>query len=306
MYTNNQVGGSVVLKPSNMASDIACTKISTLRLLSLSTIALLSMGVSGLTGCVQTAQPTQQTVTTSDPSRTKKNPQEIAATRTAIAAEFIRDHKLDDAQRQLERALESDPKSAPANDMMGVLLQQEGSPNNLRKAEAYFKKALSLDPEFSQAHNNYGVYLSQVKRYNEAIAQFQLAGSALGYEGRASALENLGRTYLKINNKELAAQAFLKALDANRQSVIARSELIDILLSSGRTLEAKELYDDLAVLMGDNPDPRTLTQGIRIAKANGNMAQVQKLTQQVFDRFPLSPEAKQLKTWLSNPAATWK
>lgn len=261
---------------------------------------------SVLVGCVQTGQVTQQTVTSSDPSRNKKNPEEIASTRTAIAAEFIRDHKLDDAQRQLERALESNPKSAPANDMMGVLLQQEGSPLNLAKAEAYFKKAISLDPEFSQAHNNYGVYLSQVKRYNEAIVQFQIAGSALGYEGRASALENLGRTYLKVNNKELATQTFLKALDTNRQSVIARSELIDILLNDGRSLQAKELYDDLVILLDNNLDPRTLMQGIRIAKASGNNAQVQKLTQQVFDRFPLSPEAKQLRTWLSNPAATWK
>lgn len=261
----------------------------------------------GLAGCSSSTQVTQQTVTSSDPSRQKLDPKEIARTRTAIAAEFIRDHKLDDAKRQLERALESDPKSAQANDMMGVLLQQEGSPSNLVKAEAYFKKAINLDPEFVQANNNYGVYLSQMKRYNEAIAQFQIAGSALGYEGRAGALENLGRTYLKVNNTQAATQTFLKALDADRRSVIARSELIDILLSSGRSLEAKDLYEDLVTLLGEpNLDPRTLTQGIRIAKSTGNNAQLQKLTQQLFDRFPLTPEAKQLRMWLSNPAVTWK
>lgn len=261
----------------------------------------------GLAGCSSSTQVTQQTVTSSDPSRQKLDPKEIARTRTAIAAEFIRDHKLDDAKRQLERALESDPKSAQANDMMGVLLQQEGSPSNLVKAEAYFKKAINLDPEFVQANNNYGVYLSQMKRYKEAIAQFQIAGSALGYEGRAGALENLGRTYLKVNNTQAATQTFLKALDADRRSVIARSELIDILLSSGRSLEAKDLYEDLVTLLGEpNLDPRTLTQGIRIAKSTGNNAQLQKLTQQLFDRFPLTPEAKQLRMWLSNPAVTWK
>ncbi len=265
------------------------------------------LGAVTLSGCTQTTQITQQTVTSSDPSRLKMDPKEIAKTRTAIAAEFIRDHKLDDAKRQLEQALQADPKSAAAYDMMGVLLQQEGSPINLAKAEGYFKKAISLDADFVQANNNYGVYLSQMQRYNEAIAQFEIAGAALGYEGRADALENLGRTYLKVNNKPLATKTFLKALDANRQSIVARSELIDILLADGHSLEAKELYDDLVTLLGDtNLDPRTLLQGIRIAKSTGNTAQLQKLTQQVFDRYPLSSEAKQVRTWLSNPAATWK
>lgn len=281
------------------------------RVLRTFSVAMLGCFAVMLGACSQSNRPpvapTSQTITSSDLSRQKKDPQEIAQVRTAIAAEFIRDHKLDDAKRQLESALKANPKSASAHDMMGVLLQQEGSPINLAKAEGYFKKALSLDPNFDQAHNNYGVYLSQVKRYNEAITQFQIAGSSLGYEGRSDALENLGRTYLKLNNKSLAIQSFLKALDANRQSVIARSEMIDILLSDGRTLEARELYDDLVALMGEkNLDPRSLSQGIRIAKANGNTMQVQKLTQQIFDRFPLSPEAKQLRTWLSNPAATWK
>ncbi|MFW2176534.1 MULTISPECIES: type IV pilus biogenesis/stability protein PilW [unclassified Moraxella] len=267
---------------------------------------IFSVALWGLTACSQTVQTTQ-TVTTSDPSQWKKDPKEIAKVRTAIAAEFIRDHRLDDAKRQLESALQSDKKYAPAYDMMGVLLQQEGSPSNLQKAEGYFKQAISLDPEFVQARNNYGVYLSQMKRYNEAIAQFQIAGSALGYEGRASALENLGRTALKVNNRTLATESFLKALDANRQSIIARAELIDILLADNRSLDAKQLHNDLIFLLGDkNLDPRTLLQGARIAKSTGNQLDLQKYTQLLFDRYPLSEEAKRLRIWLSNPATIWK
>ena len=263
--------------------------------------------VAVLIGCTTTTQVSSQTMTASNPALQKQEPHEIARARTAIAAEFIRQHKLDDAQRQLEQALIADPKSAAANDMMGVLLQQEGSPINLKKAEAYFKEAISLDADFTQANNNYGVYLAQMQRYPEAIAQFQIAGAALGYDGRSSALENLGRTALKVNDRALAKQSFLKALDANRQSIIARAELVDILLADNRTLDAKQLYGDLVFLIGaDNLDPRTLLQGIRIAKASNDQPQLQALTQQLFDRYPLSNESRQLKAWLSNPAATWK
>ena len=123
------------------------------------------------------------------------NKQEIARVRTSLAAQYIRKNELDAAQRQLEKAFAANSRYAPAYDMMGVLLQQEGSRLNLEKADAYFKKAIALDGDFEQARNNYGVYLSQMKRYSEAAQQFEIAGSALGYEGRISALENLGRTY---------------------------------------------------------------------------------------------------------------
>lgn len=279
---------------------------SVAKLFAIATVALISLPLT-LSGCTTTKQVTTQTVTASDPTRWKQNPQEIAKIRTAIAAEYIRNNQLDDAKRQLESALNSYPKSAEANDMMGVLLQQEGSPINLQKAEVYFKKAISLDPNFSQANNNYGVYLAQLNRNQEAIAQFQIAGAALGYEGRASALENLGRTALKVNNKPLAMQSFIKALDANRQSIVARTELIDILLADGKFLDAQGLYNDLQKIIGQpNLDPRTLWQGIKLAKIANNTVEMQKLSQQLLDRYPLSDEAKQLRSGLLTPTSTWK
>ena len=277
------------------------SKVFALGMIGLSSITLC------LTGCTTTRQVTTQTVTASDPSRWEKNPEEIARIRTAIAAEYIRGGKLDDAKRQLESALKSYPKSAEANDMMGVLLQQEGSPRNMQKAEAYFKNAIALNPDFSQANNNYGVYLAQLSRNQEAIAQFQIAGSALGYDGRASASENLGRTALKVKNKPLAIQSFIKALDANRQSIVARTELIDILLADGKFLEAQALYNDLVKIIGQsNLDPRTLSQGIRLAKLANNPLEMQKLAQQLLDRYPLSDEAKQIRSGLLTPTSTWK
>lgn len=261
------------------------------------------------TGCASrtpAAAPTTQTVTSSDPSRRRQDPKEIAKVRTAIAAEFIRNHQLDNAKRQLEYALKADPRSAAAYDMMGVLLQQEGSPINLQKAESYFLKALALDPDYMQAHNNYGVYLAQIGRNAEAIRQFEIAGAALGYDGRASALENLGRTALKVNNVPLATTALLKALNTDRTSVIARTELVDIFLQQNRIAEARELHNDLLRLMADNLDPRTLRQGIQLAHLAGNRNQEQQYTRQLFDRYPLSDEARKVKGWLANPTAAWR
>ena len=233
--------------------------------------------------------------------------QEIARVRTSLAAQYIRKNELDAAQRQLEKAFAADSRYAPAYDMMGVLLQQEGSRINLAKADQYFKKAIALDKDFVQAHNNYGVYLSQMKRYREAAEQFEIAGASLGYEGRIGALENLGRTYLQLGDNSAAAKAFLRALDGNRNSIIAHIELVDLLLEQQRVPQAQRLYDETLILVqGQGISPRLLLQGIKLAAAQNNITTRQQLAHQLLSAYPLSDEAKQLKTWLNNPEAPWK
>ncbi|WP_240990660.1 type IV pilus biogenesis/stability protein PilW [Psychrobacter sp. Pi2-52] len=233
--------------------------------------------------------------------------QEIARVRTSLAAQYIRKNELDTAQQQLEKAFAADSRYAPAYDMMGVLLQQEGSRINLAKADEYFKKAIALDKDFVQAHNNYGVYLSQTKRYREAAEQFEIAGATLGYEGRIGALENLGRTYLQLGDDSAASKAFLRALDGNRNSIIAHIELVDLLLDQQRVPQAQRLYDETLILVqGQGVSPRLLLQGIKLAAAQNNITTRQQLAQQLLSAYPLSDEAKQLKTWLNNPEAPWK
>lgn len=265
-----------------------------------------------LTGCQSTSNnnllgstPYQtSTQPTSDRNIDKK---EVARVRTSLAAQYIRKNELDTAQRQLEKAFDADSRYAPAYDMMGVLLQQEGSRLNLEKADEYFKKAIVLDGEFVQARNNYGVYLSQMKRYKEAAVQFEVAGASLGYEGRIGALENLGRTYLQLNDREAASKAFLRALDGNRNSIIAHIELVDLLLEQQRIQQAQRLYDETLILVqGQGVSPRLLLQGIKIAAAQNNKTTRQQLAQQLLSAYPLSEEAKQLKIWLNNPEAPWK
>ena len=206
---------SINQRDASVCKQIACTK----RLMFTSALMALLM----LTGCQNT--PTNDLTggtsyqTSTQPSNNRNlDKQKVARVRTSLAAQYIRNNELDTAQRQLEKAFAADNRYAPAYDMMGVLLQQEGSRLNLQKADQYFKKAIALDKDFEQARNNYGVYLSQMKRYNEAAVQFEIAGSALGYDGRIGALENLGRTHLQLDDHPAAAKVFLRVLDANRNS----------------------------------------------------------------------------------------
>lgn len=179
--------------------------------------------------------------------------EEVAKTRTSLAAQHIKARQLDIAKNQLEMALKADNRYAPAYDMMGVLLQTEGSNANLVRAEEFFKKAVALDPNLMQARNNYGVYLSLMGKNQEAVQQFEIAGAALGYEGRTRALENLGVVYLKLGNRDAAKSAFMRAIDANTGSIKARTELIDMYLQDNNTVLAKQLLGEINAMYGNTP-----------------------------------------------------
>lgn len=271
---------------------------------------IMSLAVA-LNGCQsatkQGANYSQYLTSTQPLGGDDKDQAQIAQIRTTIAAQYIRTNQLDAAMRQLQQALAADPSFAPAYDMMGVLLQQEGSSINLRKADGYFQQAIALDPNFIQARNNYGVYLAQLKRYREAVQQFEVAAAALGYEGRIGALENLGRTYLQLNNKPAALKAFVRALEGNPNSLIAHIELVDLLIEENKLPQARQLYQEtLLLLQSQALSPRVLLQGIKLAAAYQNLTEQQRLSQQLLSNYPLSEEAKQLKIWLNNPEASWK
>lgn len=262
-----------------------------------------------LAGCQSTSQSSSTVYQGTDPSQRKRDKSELAQARTALAGQFIAQRQLDAAKRQLDEALEADGRYAPAYDMMGNLLRIEGSPSNVAKADEYFKKAISLDPEFTQARNNYGVYLSERGRYQEAIEQFNIAGGTLGYRNRAGALENLGLTYLKINNPAAAEAAFNKAMETERGAVVAKMEMIDILINRRESLKAKEYFEDLKSLSqmhGQPMPPRLIYQGIRLNILQNNRQEIQRLSSQLLSQYPLSDEAKKLKQWLNNPTGALK
>jgi len=115
------------------------------------------------------------------PDLGKKDPEKAAKVRTQLAVEYIKAGDLDAAKRALDQALETQPRDAQANMMMGVLLQQEGSPLNMEKADSYFRRAISAEPKNAQARNNYGTYLYQIERYNDALEQLNIAAGQSGF-----------------------------------------------------------------------------------------------------------------------------
>ncbi len=237
----------------------------------------------------------------------KKDPAKAVKVRTQMAAEYIRTGDLDAAKRALDLALKADSRDSTANMMMGVLLQKEGSKANMDKADGYFSRAISIDPKNAQARNNYGTYLYQIKRYTEAVQQFSIAGTTLGYDQRYRALENLGRTYLLMGDLANAESAFKQALQANRDSTLSMLELTEILYLQQKAVAARPLYEQYVRLVGQTKlSAHALWLGLRVARANGDTMGMQVLVNQLRAVFPESQEYQRYLQLQYTTEAVWK
>lgn len=237
----------------------------------------------------------------------KVDPKKAIQARTQLAAEYIRNGDFDAAKRELDLVMDLDSRDALSNMMMGVLLQREGSQINAVKAERYFKTAISADPKNAQARNNYGTYLYQLERYNDALAQFQIAGATLGYDQRYTALESAGRVYLRLGDVANAEKMFNQALGVSRNSYVSMVELADIYYLKQDFPAATKLYDNSVSLAGqNNQNARALWVGIRLARANGNPIQMQALVNQLRALYPESPEYQRYLQLQYSTEVVWK
>lgn len=181
-----------------------------------------------------------------------QNERELAKIRTAMAGQYIAIGKLDDAKRQLDMAIMADGSFAPAYDMMGVLLQVEGSDINLKRADEYFRRSLALDDDAMRTHNNYAVYLMQVDKPSQAIGHFKIAASGLGYEGRTEALENLGFAHERMGDDVLAINAYIKAVELGSHNQQVYKKLMGWYIAQSKMQKAWQVYQRALAVFGES------------------------------------------------------
>ena len=225
----------------------------------------------------------------------KVDPVAAARARVAIAAEYIQKGQPELALQHLQRALEQDPKSAEAYNIMGVLLEQD---DNLTKAEQNYQKALSLNSNYPQARNNYGVLLFRLKRYKEAIEQFEIAANDLDYDRRVVALDYVARIALMLNNKEKAYASFERLLRLSPRAVEPALALAQLAFDDKKYDEAGRYYQKFLRNLGkQRQSAASLWLGIRLARLKKDIDTIASYELVLREFYPQSPEYQEhLKT----------
>lgn len=207
-----------------------------------------------------------------------------------LAQGYVEKGNRESARHHLRKASEIDKDSADAMETMARLYQLEGEP---ALAEETFKKALKRKKKFTLANNNYGVFLFGLRRYEDALLQFEVAAGDLDYDGRASALVNVGRTALLLGKNERAKAAFEHASILDRGLADPHIELADISFQKQDYADAKRHLDRYQAL--GQQSARALLLGIRLERVFGNKDKEASYLLVLKNRFPYSKEYLEYK-----------
>ena len=110
--------------------------------------------------------------------------------KTKLGTAYLQEGNPADAILTLQEATELNPQNANAWEKLGLAYVARDAH---KLAEECFVKSLKIQNR-AETHNNYGLLLVTMKRYDEAIAEFQKAADDLSYRRTALALTNKGRT----------------------------------------------------------------------------------------------------------------
>jgi len=225
------------------------------------TVGLLTLALTASFGCAQT--------------------NDLQA-RLENAATLIRDHRLTEAEQQLNSILRTAPNEAAALSLLGTIRAQQGK---LDEAESLLLRAAKIDPTFVPVHMNLAFLyvlkhlpektISELKEVvkldpNNLEANYKL-GRLLVSRGQTDEaiaiiekakstsvvfLTLLGDAYLKKGMLDKAEENYLGARDAQRENVDAILGLAKVSQSRGDTKTALAYLSQARELAGNSADLR--------------------------------------------------
>jgi FkbM family methyltransferase len=154
-----------------------------------------------------------------------------------------------EARPLLEAILAAQPAHAEANNLLGVMLLDEG---DRAAARARFEQALATRPNFPAAHNNLGNIHLADGELDEAAHRYR---TALSHRpDYVEALTNLGAVYNLLGDSTLAEPYCRKAVELAPDFAGAHCNLGNVLLSQGRDGEAIACYREALRLSPNLPE----------------------------------------------------
>ena len=153
-----------------------------------------------------------------------------------LAVEALRRGQPQDAMREYDLALESDPDMPEAHHGRGLVL--ELGFGRLREAEAEYRRAIELKPAFSEAQNSLGQLLAKSGRYDEALRSFDGALESTFYREPWVARCNKGLTLHRMGRRDEGYADLRNCLSIAPRFCFGRRELGRLLLGEGKTKEA--------------------------------------------------------------------
>jgi type IV pilus assembly protein PilF len=207
-----------------------------------------------------------------------------------LGLEYMKKGDYSTALEKLRRGLEIEPGNPLGHNLMALLHQRLGRP---QQADGYFRRALELAPEDPYIHNAYGSFLCDQDRLGEAAEHFALAYGNPLYPTPWLAYSNAGVCARKGGNLAIAESHFRSALNGNPNWSQGLAQMADI---SWRQQDAQATRSYVQRYLADNPaQPGILLLGVQACVKLGDRETAQHYAKRLQEGFPDAREVQTLR-----------
>ena len=209
--------------------------------------------------------------------------EEAARTRMSLGLTYLQNNNYTQAKKNLDKALEFNPRSADVQFAMAYYYQLVG--DNLR-AEEYYETAIDLAPNNGDIANSYGAFKCQNGEYEKAKAYFFDAINNRLYANAAQTYENLAlcaQSQGKLDEAIGYFQDALKHQPARGKSLFLLSELYTVSEQWELAESTLRKYERVAKVT-----PDSLWLAYEIAKGKGDLETAKGYGEMMMSLFPES------------------
>lgn len=210
-----------------------------------------------------------------------------------LGVRYLGMNKLEIAKENLEHALKVDSRNAQAHNAIAYLYEKL---NSYEPAREHYKTASELAPEDLGIQNNFGRFLCERGEHENGMVYLTQSFSTALNSQPWLALTNAGRCQLAMKQHQKAEEYFRQALQLNSSYAPALQEMQKISYLKGDLWPAKGFLQ--RYLSVSSHTPQTLWIAVQTERALGNQKEADAYKKQLLETFPISEEAKLIKSAL--------
>ncbi|MGH8216442.1 MAG: type IV pilus biogenesis/stability protein PilW [Rhodanobacteraceae bacterium] len=234
--------------------------------------------------------PTPMTNLKNAPSDSaQQDKQSAAQTHTQLAAAYMGQNNLKEAETALHKAIGFDNKYIPAHTMLAIL---DWRINRLQDADKEFRAAIALDPSNGDTNNNYGKFLCETGHRQDSMRYFKRALTDPFYKTPAVANANAGMCLLEGSDYAGAEPYLHKALEIDPGYGDALLAMTELDYRKGDAFAARGYLQRFEAAGKATPD--SLLLGYQIATRLGDKENATNYANRLQDQFPNSKQAQSL------------
>ena len=200
---------------------------------------------------------------------------------------YLNQGKADEARRHLERALELRHEYPDALNNLGLLAAKAA---DSAQAIRYFQQAIDQRPDYALAYYNLGSVYRREQRFSEAKQALDRAVALAPDDPEVN--YGAGMLYAQLNDSDRALKYWQHALEVRPDYPEALNNLGVLYMRQGKTSDALNMFQKATLAAGDFDQP--YLNLARLYVAQGDKDRARKILQQWLARHPDHAMAKSM------------